>query len=302
MPLSPLVRLGTSTWTYEGWRGDVYRQTYPKGRFKQDCLAEYARYEYGGEPLFRTVGFDFTFYSPPPSEQLAHYASLLPAGFHACAKVWEALTVPIYSSGVRHRGKTGPNPRFLDADYFIDQVLAPFDRAFKAHTGPFIFEFQRIGLDPAVFVPKLDVFLSRLPTRYEYAVEIRNPAVLGPKYRAVLAAHGASHVYNYLYGMPTLDQQHERLGRTFTASFVLFRLLTPRDMPYHAAVQAYRPYDKLIRPLPDMRASTARIAGQAVRENRRTYVLVNNRSEGHAPATVKALYTLLRTLSEGSSP
>jgi len=45
MALSSLVLFGTSTWTYEGWKGEVYRQNYPKGRFKQDCLAEYARYE-----------------------------------------------------------------------------------------------------------------------------------------------------------------------------------------------------------------------------------------------------------------
>ena len=68
MALSPLVRFGTSTWTYDGWRGEVYKQNYPKGRFKQDCLAEYARYEHQGVPLFRTVGFDFSFYGPPKHE------------------------------------------------------------------------------------------------------------------------------------------------------------------------------------------------------------------------------------------
>ena len=31
MPLSPLVRFGTSTWTYEGWKGDVYKREYHKG-------------------------------------------------------------------------------------------------------------------------------------------------------------------------------------------------------------------------------------------------------------------------------
>ena len=54
--ISELVRLGTSTWTYEGWKGQVYHKTYPKSRFKQDSLAEYADYQYKGERLFRTVG------------------------------------------------------------------------------------------------------------------------------------------------------------------------------------------------------------------------------------------------------
>ena len=65
---------------------------------KQDCLGEYARYFFEGEPLFRTVGFDFTFYGPPTASQLAHYASLLPTGFKTCAKVWEEITVPVYTS------------------------------------------------------------------------------------------------------------------------------------------------------------------------------------------------------------
>jgi uncharacterized protein YecE (DUF72 family) len=125
MPLSPLIRFGTSTWTYEGWQGQVYNKTYPKSRFKHDCLAKYATYEYQGEPLFRTVGIDHSFYGPPSAKLLANYASLMPPGFTACAKVWEDITVPVYPSGLRYAKKSGANPHFLDARYFEDQVLAP---------------------------------------------------------------------------------------------------------------------------------------------------------------------------------
>jgi uncharacterized protein YecE (DUF72 family) len=292
--LSPLIRLGTSTWTYEGWQGQVYKKTYPKSRFKQDCLAEYARYEYEGEPLFRTVGIDHTFYGPPPPHMLAHYAAQLPTGFQACAKVWEEITVPVFPSGLRYAKKAGPNRYFLDATYFTEMVLAPFDQAFAEHTGPFILEFQRSGLDPDTFLRKLDRFLGKVPRKYEYAIEVRNPAIIGPRYQAVLTAHGASHIYNYLYAMPPLETQHEKLGETFTASFVLFRLLTPRDKKYHDAVKAYRPYDKLVHPLPDMRKKTVELVKQAVLERRRAYVLVNNRSEGNAPETAQSLYASLR--------
>jgi uncharacterized protein YecE (DUF72 family) len=293
MALSPFVFFGTSTWTYEGWKGEVYKKQYPKGRFKQDCLAEYARYEYEGEPLFRTVGFDFTFYGPPTAKQLERYASMVPKGFEACAKVWEEITIPEFPPGLRYRTKAGQNPRFLDADYFLEQVLPPFAEGFEAHTGPFIFEFQRTGLDPATFLPKLDAFLRCLPTGFKYAVEVRNPAVIGPDYSRILEAHGVSHVYNHLYGMPTLEQQHQKLAQRFTASFILMRLLTPRDKKYHEAVKAYEPYDKLVRPLPEMREAAVGLVRQAVDERRRAYVLVNNRSEGHAPGTVKALHSML---------
>lgn len=298
MALSPLVLLGTSTWTYEGWKGQVYNRPYPKSRFKQDCLAEYADYQFEGERLFRTVGIDHSFYGPPSARQLAHYASLLPAGFKVCAKVWEEITVPAYPSGLRYAKKFGANPHFLDAEYFIEQVLAPFGEAFEEHTGPFILEFQRTGIEPNDFLPRLDKFLSQIPSRFEYAVEVRNPAVLGAEYQSILKAHGVSHIYTHLYGIPSPEQQHAKLGETFTAPFVLMRLLTPLDKKYHDAVKAYQPYDKLVRPLPDMRRQTVDLVKKAVADQRRAYVLVNNRSEGNAPDTVKALYARLT----GSQP
>jgi uncharacterized protein YecE (DUF72 family) len=110
MSLSPLIQFGTSTWAYEGWQGIVYHQPYPKKRFKQDCLGEYAAYQYQGERVFRTVGFDFTFYGPPSSELLRHYAAQLPAGFRACPKVWEEITVPVFPPGLSlsEKGRAEP--------------------------------------------------------------------------------------------------------------------------------------------------------------------------------------------------
>ena len=56
------VRLGTSSWAYEGWHGLVYQRTYPKSRFSRDTLTEYAGYEMDGIALFRTVDIDHSFY------------------------------------------------------------------------------------------------------------------------------------------------------------------------------------------------------------------------------------------------
>ena len=105
MSLSPLISLGTSTWTYEGWQGQVYTKSYPKGRFKHDCLAEYAAYEFKGDKLFRTVGIDYSLYGPSSARQLAHCASLLPPGFTACAKVWAEITVGAGLSGSLNCGR-----------------------------------------------------------------------------------------------------------------------------------------------------------------------------------------------------
>ena len=58
--LPPSVRFGTSTWTYDGWAGDVYHRPY-RGAQPARRLEEYVRY-----PLFSTVGIDSAFYEPPP--------------------------------------------------------------------------------------------------------------------------------------------------------------------------------------------------------------------------------------------
>ncbi|MGH7181547.1 MAG: DUF72 domain-containing protein [Nitrospiraceae bacterium] len=298
MPPSSLVRLGTSTWTYEGWQGQVYRRPYAKSRFAQECLGEYCQYLFNHQPLFRTVGNDATFYRPPTANQLRRYLNQIPEDFEMCCKVWEEITIPSYAQQARYGVRAGQlNPRFLDAKLFNNLVLAPYrDAKFEPHAGPFLFEFQRHGMSAEDFVGKLDGFFSQLPKDFRYAVEIRNAGLLGPLYQSVLARHAVAHVYNHWSYMPPLLDQHQRMG-TFTAPFTLLRLLTPLNMSYQEAKKRAEPYHKIVGALPDMRRDTVRLIKQAVAENRQTYVLVNNRSEGNAPSTVQALAEQLQTSS-----
>src|SRR5215831_11579391 len=102
MALSPLIRFGTSTWTYEGWQGQVYHKQYAKTAFARECLGEYCQYLYNGQPLFRTVGNDSTFYRPPTPNQLRNYLKQIPEDFEMCFKVWEELTIPTYAKQPRY--------------------------------------------------------------------------------------------------------------------------------------------------------------------------------------------------------
>jgi len=87
LSLSLLIQFGTSTWTYEGWQGRVYQRPYAKSTFSRECLREYCQYQYQGEPLFRTVGNDSTFYHPPTAIQLRHYLTRIPEDLQMCFKV-----------------------------------------------------------------------------------------------------------------------------------------------------------------------------------------------------------------------
>ena len=290
MPISSLVRFGTSTWTYEGWQGQVYKRQYPKSKFAQECLGEYCQYQYRGQPLFRTVGNDSTFYRPSTTNQLRRYLNQIPEDFEMCFKVWEEITIPNYARHPRYGPRAGqPNPRFLDARLFNELVLTPYREAkFEPHAGPFLFEFQRHGLAAKEFCSRLDDFFSQLPDDFRYAVEIRNLGLLDPGYRRVLKDHGVAHVYNHWSYMPPIAEQHRRM-EYFTAPFTVVRLLTPLSMSYETAKKRAEPYTKIIQEIPEMRRDTVELLKKAVSENRRAYVLVNNRSEGNAPLTVEGL-------------
>jgi uncharacterized protein YecE (DUF72 family) len=295
MTLSPLIRFGTSTWAYEGWQGQVYRREYAKTRFARECLGEYCQYLYNGAPLFRMVGNDSTFYRPPTVNQLRHYLTQIPEDFLMVSKVWEELTIPAFAKHARYGAKAGqPNPRFLDAAFFNELVLTPYrEAAFQPHAGPFLFEFQRHGLPPGEFLERLDGFFGQVPKDFQYAVEIRNPGLLGEAYHRILERHGVAHVYNHWSFMPGLLEQHRRLQR-FTAPFTVLRLLTPLKMTYEAAKKRASPYDRIVGELPDMRKETVELVRAAITENRPTFVLVNNRTEGNAPTTIQALVQMLQ--------
>ena len=289
MALSPLIRFGTSTWTYECWQGEVYLKKYAKTVFARECLGEYCQYLYNGEPLFRTVGNDSTFYRPPTANQLRRYLNQIPEDFEMCFKVWEEITVPVWAKQPRYGTKAGKqNPRFLDAKLFSDLVLTPYREAkFEPHTGPFLFEFQRHGMSSEEFCSRLDNFFAQLPKDFRYAVEIRKAGLLGPDYRKVLERHGVAHVYNHWSYMPSLAEQHQRMEH-FSAPFVVLRLLTPLKMSYEAAKKRAEPYTKIVEEFPELRRDTVDLMKNSVGEIRRVYILVNNHSDWNTSMTSQA--------------
>ncbi len=227
--------------------------------FARECLGEYCQYRYQDAPLFRTVGNDSPFYRPPTANQLRHYLSQIPEDFKMCFKVWEEITIPRYAKHIRYGGHAGQsNPRFLDARLFEEVVLARHD------------------LSSDEFCSRLDQFFLKLPRDFRYAVEVRNPGLLGRRYFQVLSSHGVAHVYNHWSFMPSLAEQH-RLMQGFTGGFTVLRLLTPLKMSYVAAKKRAEPYTKIVEELPQMRHESVQLARQAVSEGRRTYVLVHVR-------------------------
>lgn len=283
----PTIKFGTSTWTYDGWSGDVYHRDY-RGVQPAKRLEEYGRY-----PLFKTVGIDSTFYEPLSEATLEAYAQALPPGFPCVSKVWDRITARRFNQDRRWGNMAGqPNPSFLDAELFKDAVLLPYSRAFRDHAGCFVFEFQAMRgkdlPDVGVWAEELHGFFSRLPTEFRYAVELRNAELLHDLHGAVLQENGVAHVFNSWSEMPPIGAQID-LGWTFPAGFTVARALLKPGRKYEDAVRLFEPYDRVREPVPDLRRDLMRLMAEAVRRRLEALIVVNNRAEGNAPGTIRAI-------------
>ncbi len=283
---------GTSTWTYEGWKGLVYKREYPSKKvFNAECLREYASC-----PLFRCVGIDSTFYQPPARELLLRYAELLPQDFLWVSKVWERVTVPCFPEHARYGRLAGTiNPDFLNAELFKNSVLPAYtEPAARSHAGPFVFQFGTLArslISRSEFMAKLGEFLKDLPAEFRYAVEVRNPEYLCDEYFHTLNERRVAHCFNHWNRMPPLKEQMKAAAAAggLAADFYITRILTPLGIDYARAVERFRPYEEIRAVNQDMRQDVVRFAKRAIERGKAAYILVNNRAEGNAPQTIAAI-------------
>jgi uncharacterized protein YecE (DUF72 family) len=281
------VRLGTSSWTFPGWSGLVYRRRYPDERtFVKRSLEEYARF-----PLFRTVGVDRSFWAPIPEPELAAYAAQMPAGFRCVMKVWEEITTVSYASHPRFGPRAGQlNPNFLDASVFRARISEPAERALGEKLGAYVLEIPPPPKLPhrPTFERTLARFLEDAPRGVHYAIELRDRRLLTRRHLELLRAHGASHVLNHWSRMPSIGEQLELPG-SLAGPIAVARLMLPPGKAYQEQKAAFEPFDRLLVPDPAMRDDVSRLVGAARARGIELYVIVNNKVEGSSPHTVRAL-------------
>jgi uncharacterized protein YecE (DUF72 family) len=284
--LPPDLRFGTSSWSFPGWAGIVYGRAASTQTLARDGLREYASH-----PLLRTVGIDRSYYAPIPEADLRRYASQLPPGYLCCLKAPATVTSAVIPESARTIRPVA-NPHFLSAAHLVDELLEPCARAFAEHTGVIIIELppvpRELRLEPAAFTERLDAFLGALPRELRYAVELRDRRLLTRAYGDVLARHGVAHTYNYWSAMPSLAAQAQVVAPD-TAPFVVARLLLRPGTRYEDQRDAFRPFNRLVAPDPEMRADVGRLIDRALRARQPAFVLVNNKAEGSSPLTIRAL-------------
>jgi uncharacterized protein YecE (DUF72 family) len=291
------VYLGTSSWKYEGWLGQVYtpdhytyRGRVAKTRFERECLREYAQ-------VFPTVCVDAAYYTFPTRTYLERLASQVPPHFRFAFKVTDTITIKNYPRLDRFGDLAGkPNEQFLNADLFAHMFLAPCE-SIRPHLGLLMFEFSRFwptdyahGRD---FLADLDLFLARLPKGWPYGVELRNRAWLQPDYLQCLARHGVTHVLNSWEAMPPIAEQLRLPGSLTQPQRVAARFLLKPGRGYEDAVKTFQPYNQTREINPEARQAGAALIAQGTQTpGRQTFLYVNNRLEGNAPSTLAAMVDL----------
>ena len=100
------IFIGTSSWKYEGWLGQIYsrnryttRGRFSQKRFNDECLSEYAE-------TFPIVCGDFSFYQFPSEAYWRKLFALAPSTLQFAFKVPEDVTVKQFPRHPRY-GRSG---------------------------------------------------------------------------------------------------------------------------------------------------------------------------------------------------
>ncbi len=293
-----LVRLGTSSWRYDSWKGLVYE---PGKRYlSDDYLPDYAR-------VLDSVEVDQWFYSLfprgvrlPDPKAVRRYASSVPDDFVFTVKAPNALTLTHF------RGKEGagrgapvgdPNPNFLSRDLLgrFLYAIAPLG----AKLGPVMFQFEYLNrkkmASRELFLEKFGEFIAGAPGGVDYALEIRNPNYLVPGFFEFLQSRRLGFVYFEGAYMPPIGSVFDEFHPA-TAPFQVVRLHGGRNPGI--GEKAGAAWDAIVDPKPRAIADAVRIVKANARKKVLTHVIFSNHLEGSAPLSARRFLDIL----EGGLP
>lgn len=170
------LRVGTSSWSADSWKGPFYPANAKPGEF----LAHYSR-------RFDTVEIDATWYRIPSETMVRKWDRDTPEGFVFSAKVPSVIT-----HEKRLVGCEGELKEFLR----VMDLLGP-------KRGPLVFQFP-YDFKPDQF-ENLQKFLSQLPAGFRFALEIRHKGWLTERFYDLLRSRGIALVLLDLVWMPKVD-------------------------------------------------------------------------------------------------
>ena len=286
------ILIGTSSWKYEGWLGQIYtpdryftRGKFSAKKFEDSCLEEYAE-------TFPIVCGDFSFYQFPSEEYWRKLFASTPGSLRFAFKVPEEITAKVFPAHPRYGRRAGlENPNFLDFNLFRQMFLEML-RPHSKRAIVLLFEFSQMSKktmpDVDAFLERLVPFLDQLPEGPRYAIELRNAEFLSRDYFEALQERGVAHIFNAWTRMPDLPAQ-SAMPQAYTADFTVVRALLRQGRAYEDAVKSFSPYERIQDPNVESRDALRALIQRSLGLQQPAYIFVNNRFEGNAPSTIEAV-------------
>ena len=287
------LHLGTSSWHFPGWAGQVWARPVAEALLSRSGLAAYARH-----PLLRGVSLDRAFYRLLAPDEYAALAAQVPDDFRFVVKA-PALLTDAQRRDVGTAAPLGDNPAFLDAALAASGVAAPAALGLGAKLGVLVLQLSPL---PPRWLREPDALHHRLAAAVQaaqqalaphapgalVAVELRDPVLLTPTLAALLRGLGARHALGLHDRMPPVDAQLPMLRATWPGDLIC-RWNLQRGQRYAQARDAWAPFDRLRAPDEATRQALARVARATLDAGHRVFITINNKAEGSAPASVRAL-------------
>ncbi len=259
------IHLGSCSFTATGWVGSFY----PKGLRSKDFLAYYAE-------EFDSVELDVTWYRVPSRQMIDAWRERTPDTFVFAAKVPQTITHDKVLVDCERE-----TAEFLDAMDGLGDKLGPLLLQF-----PYFNRDKMDGVEE--FLSLLRPFLSNLPRRFRFAVEVRNKRWVGPPLLDALREHGVAFALTDHSWMREPEQVLQRLD-PITADFTYIRWLGDR----HGIEEITRVWDKVVVDRSANLASWADICQEFRRRGVTVFGYANNHYAGHSPATLRSLLDLI---------
>lgn len=254
-----MIALGTSSWSFEAWRGVFY----PENLAKTEMLAHYAR-------QFPTVEVNTSFYALPEPSTMIKWVESVPAGFTFALK---------FPKRISHE------KRLVDCE---TETLALIDalHALGPCAGPAFlqlppdFSRQRYGRELASYVE----WLASQRDNLAIAVEVRAKDLMTPAFARFLADHGMAMVLADRKGTADLYEIWAEVGAAMGLAMIRW-IGDDRNGP-QGDREVSAPQDEKLDEWAN-RLLALEDLGMAV------FGYMHNPYEGHSPASVRRLLARL---------